>query len=162
MTNPATRPTTLPWFPFYVDRFVKETSLLNAIEVAVYYRFLESYAQNGYLPDDLYILEEVVRLDSTLGVFRALMAGAKPDRDMWDGIKEAAVSKLLKLFFALGNDGNYHHAGWDDEFQKAQKKYSDSLRRAGLMNRKLGRGAGAATTPADESEGVGSASELAT
>ena len=68
----------LPWFAFYVDRFVKETSLLNPIEVAVYYRFLESYAQNGYLPDDVYILQEIVRLDSTLTVFRSLIDGAKP------------------------------------------------------------------------------------
>jgi uncharacterized protein YdaU (DUF1376 family) len=152
MTNPATSPATLPWFAFYVDRFVKETSLLNPIEVAVYYRFLESYAQNGYLPDDLYILEEVARLDSALGVFRALIAGKKPDRDIWEGIKEAAVTKLLKLFFNLRDDGNYHHTGWDTELEKSQQKHSASVRRAALMNEKLGRGAGAVADMANAGE----------
>ncbi len=150
----------LPWFAFYVDRFVKETSLLNPIEVAVYYRCLESYAQNGYLPDDVYILQEIVRLDSALGVFRGLMVDAKPDRERWEAIKEGIIDKLLKLFFSPGDDGNFHHAAWDKELQKSQKKYSASLKRAALMNEKLGRGAGADADSAD-SEVAGGGPESA-
>jgi len=131
----------LPWFAFYVDRFTKETSLLNPIEVAVYYRFLESYAQNGYLPDDVYLLQEIVRLDSALTIFRALTDGAKPDRNAWEAIKEATINKLLHQFFTLGSDGNYSHEGWNKELNKSEKKYSNGLKRAALMNEKRGRGA---------------------
>lgn len=126
----------LPWVAFYVDRFIKETSLLNPIEVAVYYRLFESYAQNGHLPDDEYILQEIVRLDSALSVFRGLTGGAKPDRALWDQIKESIVRKILSLFFTLDGDGQYHHAGWDEELQKSHKKYSASVKRAALMNEK--------------------------
>jgi len=125
----------LPWFSFYVDRFVKETSLLNPFEVAVYYRFLESYAQNGQLPDDVYILQEVARLDSAMTVVRSLI-DAKPDRETWDAIKEATVNKLLSLFFNLGDDGNYHHEGWDKELNKSESRHSISVKRAALMNEK--------------------------
>ncbi len=146
----------LPWFAFYVDRFVKETSLLNPIEVAVYYRFLESYAQNGYLPDDVYILQEIVRLDSVLTVFRTLMDGAKPDRDTWEAIKEATVNKLLGLFFNLGDDGNYHHESWDKELHKSENRHSISVKRAALMNEKRGR-VPVVPDPEDAGEVVGGA-----
>jgi uncharacterized protein YdaU (DUF1376 family) len=140
----------LPWFAFYVDRFIKETSLLNPIEVAVYYRFLESYAQNGYLPDDVYLLQEIVRLDSALTTFRSLMDGAKPDRETWESIKEATINKLLNQFFTLGGDGNYQHEGWDKELHKSEKKYSNGVKRAALMNEKRGRGAVPETANAGE------------
>jgi uncharacterized protein YdaU (DUF1376 family) len=151
----------LPWFAFYVDRFIKETSLLNPIEVAVYYRFLESYAQNGHLPDDIYILQEVARLDSALTVLRSLMDGAKPDRETWEAIKEATVNKLLNLFFNIGDDGNYHHEGWDKELQKSEKKHSVSVKRAALMNEKRGRGPGVVPDSLDAVEVVARVPEQA-
>ena len=153
MASIAACPATLPWFAFYVDRFVKETSLLNPIEVATYYRFLESYAQNGFLPNDFYILQEVARLDSALGVLRAL-TDAKANRERWEAIKEGIIDKLLNQFFAVGDDGNFHHAGWDKELQKSQKKYSASVNRAALMNEKLGRGTGSVADTANTGEVV--------
>jgi uncharacterized protein YdaU (DUF1376 family) len=151
---------TLPWLAFYVDRFVKETSLLNPIEVAVYYRFLECYAQNGFLPDDDYILQEIVRLDSALKVFRGMMGDAKPDREVWEAIKEAAIKRVLSLFFNLSDDGNHHHTGWDTELQKSQQRYSASVKRAALMNEKLGRGSGGVADSVD-SEVAGGGPESA-
>jgi uncharacterized protein YdaU (DUF1376 family) len=153
----------LPWFAFYASRFVKETSLLNPFEVAAYYRFLESYAQNGYLPDDVYILQGIARLDSALTVFNGLMGGggAKPDRDVWEATKEAVVNKLLTLFFCLEDDGTHHHAGWDKELRQAEKKYLASVQRAAIMNEKRGRGAGAHVDSANGSEVAGGGPELA-
>lgn len=100
-TQGATVTVHLPWFAYYVDHFARQTALLNPIELSVYYRFLESYVKTGYLPDDIYILQEIARMDSALSVFRGLTAGAKPDRQLWEEIKESTINKLLKQFFRV-------------------------------------------------------------
>lgn len=110
------------WLAFYADRFIKETSQLNPIEVAVYYRLFESYAQTGHLVDDLYILCDIAKLNSAMPVFKAL-TGNHPDRTLWSQFIDATIGGLLSRFFVLASDGTFHHEGWDTELVKAAAKY---------------------------------------
>lgn len=120
---------------YYADRFIKETQQLRPIETAAFYRLFESYAQSGYLLDDLYMLRSIVRLDSELTVIEG-MTGTTPDYAVWMQFTDSTINSLLSRFFTLEADGHYHHAGWDKELAKARTSYDARLKGARTVNAK--------------------------
>ncbi len=87
-----------PWMPFYVDRYLGDTTNLNTLEHGAYLLLILSYWRQGGLPDDDEELAAICRL-------------SMPD---W----QKARRRLSKFF----HDG-WKHKRIDEEIRKAGERY---------------------------------------